>query len=75
MLSKRKRPHKGQSKDLSLDIRRVRAGLMIHGHTLQSYARQAGVTRPLIVQIIKGDRPAKSGKSAIIRRQLEEIAA
>jgi hypothetical protein len=75
MLSKGKRTDNGKPEGKSLDSRRVRAGLMMHGHTLASFARAHRVARPLLVQIIKGERPARSGKSALLRRKLEEIAA
>ncbi len=75
MLSKGKRTDNGKPKGKSLDARRVRAGLMMHGKTLSSLAREYGVKRPLLMQIINGERPARSGKSAAIRRQLEEVAA
>lgn len=75
MLSKRKRTDNRKSKGKSLDIRRVRAGLMMHGKTLMSFAREEGVSHALLYQIIEGDRPAKSGKSAVLRRKLQEVAA
>lgn len=75
MLSKRKRTDNGKPKAKSLDLRRVRAGLMMHGKTLMSFAREHQVSRPLLIQIIEGERPARSGKSAMLRRKLEEVAA
>ena len=75
MLSKGKRTDNKNSKAESLNMHRVRAGLMMHGKTLASLAREHGVERPLLVQIIKGDRPARSGKSKTLRRILKEIAA
>ena len=48
---------------------------MMHGKTLMSFAREHQVSRPLLIQIIEGERPARSGKSAMLRRKLEEVAA
>jgi hypothetical protein len=75
MLSKGKRTDNKNSKAESLNMHRVRAGLMMHGKTLKSFARDHQVSRTLLVQIIKGERPARSGKSAALRRKLEEVAA
>jgi gp16 family phage-associated protein len=59
----------------ALDPRRVKAGLIMLGHSLASFARAHKVSRPLVSRIISGKRPALTGKSAAIRRKLEEIAA
>jgi hypothetical protein len=62
-------------KTRALDSRRVRAGLIMVGHSLTSFAKANKVSRPLVCRIIAGERPALAGRSAVIRRKLEEIAA
>lgn len=58
-----------------LDERRVRAGLLLTGHTIASFARRNRVSRQLVWRLISGERPGLSGRSAAIRRKLEEVAA
>lgn len=49
---------------------KLRAALLLRGHTIASFARKHGATRQLVQKIIHGKRPARSGRSATIRAAL-----
>lgn len=42
--------------------------------TVRGFARAHGVSAGLISRIISGKKPANSGRSAELRRKLEELA-
>jgi hypothetical protein len=54
---------------------RIRAGLLMVGHTTRSFAAHHGVSAVLVCRLITGVRPGLSGKSAELKRKLEQLAA
>ncbi len=54
---------------------RIRAGLMMVGHSIKSFAAHHGVSDVLVCRLITGVRPGVRGKSAKLKQQLEQLAA
>lgn len=73
MVTERNRPD-NTKKEAEVLKRRIKAGLAMYGHTIASFARAEGVSRPLISRLINQRRSACRGRSAEIRRKLEELA-
>lgn len=67
-------PHKTQKRPIP-EQRRIRAGLVMIGHTTRSFAKANGVSTGLISRLISGHRPGTRGLSAQLKRKLEELAA
>lgn len=74
MVTPRHQAHKPKQQT-SFNAQVIKGLLMLQGHTIESFAAKHRVSRPLVSRIIKGGRPALSGKSAIIRRKLAALAA
>ena len=73
MVISRSPTDKAQNRE-RLDSRRIRARLLLEGHTLQSFARIHGVSGPCVSRLIAGVRPGLTGRSAAIMAKLREAA-
>lgn len=66
--------HKKQKRPRQEQLR-IRAGLIMIGHTAKSFAKANGVSTCLVSRLITGHRPGRSGRSAALNRKLAQLAA